>query len=159
MANVTNIRQHLTTYNSNLTRYDNSDYNAEAKAEAELQGETYSVPQYYYNSDVITSTTINNDFVVTSTDTEFSNDFTITDPAAFKIRTGLSFNFTSGSAIDFTIRISKPELLKLNEVLLSGSGNLTVTKKYHNVGFSVKSYSSGTTVDTNDNRLINYHIR
>ena len=156
MTNVTNVRQHLTVYNDELTQSANEDYDEDLATEL---GEEYAVPQYKYAPVSISSAVIDNSFNITSTDTTFTNDFTTTDPDSFKIRTGLQFNMNSDSAIDFKIRVSKPELLKLNEVLATGNGNLRITKKFHNVGFKVISYDDNNNIDTTDNRKINYFIK
>ena len=156
MTNVTNIRQHLTVYSDQLTESANEDYDEDLAIEL---GDEYTVPRYIYSPVSISSAVIDNSFIVTSTDTTFTNDFTMTDPDSFKIRTGLQFNMNSGTAIDFKIRISKPELLKLNEILPTGNGNLRITKKFHNVGFKVTSYDDSNDIDTTDNRKINYFIK
>jgi hypothetical protein len=93
-------------------------------------------------------------FVITSTDTLFSKQWTVTNANTNRIRPGFRFLWSNNVALNFTIRITKPRCI-LNAT--RAEGTLIVDEIRNNVGFSIGMYKADGTL-VNSNAVVRYDI-
>lgn len=93
-------------------------------------------------------------FVITSTDTLFTKQWTVTNANTVRIRPGFRFAWSNGVALDFTIRITKPRCI-LNAT--RAEGTLIVDEIRNNLGFSIGLYKADGTL-VNSNAVVRYDI-